>query len=318
MEKKIIPKLLQTNDLYERYLALFPEENDLCSKFLLDLVFKRNIDDHIKIINKIPQYLKNLLEIYTEDDNNRKILIETALSQDGLQIGCVYKPTEEQKMIAVKNNGYALFLIDNFSEEMTREAIKNNPKIIEYLPNLSEEMILYALKIDMLCIKYVEKTTQRMENFAMLQWRNVKKYSEKLHYIRDFANLLQSPTYTTTIKLLLLAESPSYSGIEREYLSEELKIVYDLIEQNRKDNFDMITCEHIASETITKYKKWIDFMNTSDLPRDYLEDINIMLLDDEIIKSTLQHDTYYNSDEEESEEVLKYINAHDDHSDDEP
>ena len=106
----------------------------LKEKFLFYLFNKLELNHFfLNLIMKYPFIIRNI-------DNPTEEMKLLAVKQNGNTIQHIQNPTDEMKWLAIKSNGFAIQYIDNPTEEMKLLAVKNNGYAIKYIDNPTEEM----------------------------------------------------------------------------------------------------------------------------------------------------------------------------------
>jgi hypothetical protein len=81
----------------------------------------------------------------------------------------IKNPSEEVKLAAVKQNGYAVQFIKNPSEEVQLAAVMEHGCAIEYINEPSEQVQLAAVKKFVVAIKYIKNPSEEAQLAAVKQ-----------------------------------------------------------------------------------------------------------------------------------------------------
>lgn len=94
--------------------------------------------------NKMWEQIENSIgyKIYTAPEEEQL----DELEEDGTVIQYIKNPTEEMKVLAVKETIQAMNYIDDPSEEVQLEAIKKDPRILKNIKKPTEKVIRKAIK----------------------------------------------------------------------------------------------------------------------------------------------------------------------------
>ncbi len=99
----------------------------------------------------------------------------------------IEKPTAAVKLLAVKQDGYAIKYIKNPSEDLQKIAVAQNGLAIEYIDNPSEEVQKIAVGQDGDAIEFIENPSEEVQKIAVLEYcyaiRYIKNPSEEVQKI---------------------------------------------------------------------------------------------------------------------------------------
>ena len=101
-----------------------------------------------------------------------------AVKEDGFAIKYIKNPSEEVQLAAVKQNGSAIEFIKNPSEAVKLVAVERNVFAIQYIKNPSEEVQLEAIARNPNAIRYIKNPSEEVQLEAVDYYANAIKYIE--------------------------------------------------------------------------------------------------------------------------------------------